>query len=376
MKQKSLLTAAVVFAAIILFSVSRCSAEAKSLHPISLSFNSGVITQGAGNDNLYFVTLNPKFNFGNFTVVAGLNVFIDNEFRLRDDGNDTITIDSAQYEDKEHFKLYYGDIENLTLGSGFIVSNYRSNINGNIPLNRQKGLDVEVYGPRSMMKFFTSKTRLKGFRAVRNMGKAKIGTTVVSDNEPDFDEVGLDIQVPLLDKKLSVYAEDAKIQKYGEGYAAGVILTPVDFLNAKIEFRHYDADFIPGIVDEHYEARPLADRLAASAEGRQRGYYSALDLFGGKKNTATITYEDYEEVRPRMTFLCKVVPSKHIGGNFFYAKENFLLSGGAKGNAVGRGELDVAITRRTSLIFDYYRGFDDAKQPLNSFTVKAKYKLK
>lgn len=366
----------IAFICLIVFSTGiREANAAKPLSPITLKYASGKVTQENSSD-LYFASVHPGFGYGNFAFTLDLNFYVDSEFKMRDGGNDAVVLGSLDYVKKDRFKLHYGDIENMTFGSGFIVSNYRLNTKGNIPLNRQKGMDLDISTPVSTIKVFATRTKLVGVRAVRDMNTFLVGATIVSDTDPDFEVYAIDAQMPLPGKS-SVYGEVASIADYGDGFALGIMSSPLSFLGLKFELRDYDSDFVPGIVDEHYEVSSPIDRLTGNPAGRMLGYFTSADLFRGGDYWATITYEDYEDFKPRKTFLGGAKFSDRIKADLFYGTQSGILqrNNPTSEDSVARAHLYFQATRKMELVLDYYNAFEDDGSPMESFTVKANFKL-
>lgn len=364
-------------AALGLIAVACAGARAADLlEPQALSWSAGKSARRVGGPDLFFVSLEPGFRVGNLTAFVGINYYFDDDFKVRDGGNDLIMLSSLTYEDPDRMRIYYGEIENLTLGSGFVVSNYRSNIRNNVPMTNMQGLEFDLWGPRSAIKVFGTRTHLLGLRAVRNMGRFDIGTTAVTDAEPDFEEIAIDLQATVFPEKFSVYTEVATIQDYGDGFALGALGTPFRFMDIKAEIRDFDSDFVPGIVDEHYEARPVVDRIKANKTGRLWGFYSAVDFFRGRRISATLTYEDYEDYKSRYTITGRAKLTDRIYGDLFFAKENFVLqTGGYSEDSIASARLNIKATKRLDLIFDFYNAYDDHRDTLEALTVKTRYHL-
>jgi len=359
--------------ALIFFCFACKSAQSRVINPDSLTLNFGKVEQ-EHRDDLYQVGIQPEFTIGAAYAVFDVNLFFDHEFRLRDNGNDMIVLDAVGYK-KEGFRLHYGDIEALTLGRGFIVRNYYSNTMSNVPVNEQKGLIAQRWNDRSGLGLFGTLSHLYGGRAERRMGKASVGTTVVGDSEPDFREWGIDAGYKP-HSSVEIYAESAQIEHYGTGFALGSVIKPLENAQLLVEYRKFDADFVPGIVDEHYEARPAFNTIAANPAGRVDGYFTELSLFNKTNFPVKITYEDYEATDPRLTFSTDMNFSERLKLNLFFAQENFIPSQSTIGeNSVVKGKLTIGITNYIFLITEYYRAFDDAKQPLESITFRARIHL-
>jgi len=345
------------------------------LEPFSLSFETGKIEQSDGREDLYLLSVQPTYSAGRISATLGINFYAYRDGKMRDGGNDSLVIESLTYDDEDKFRFHYGELENLTFGSGFIVSNYRSNIRGQVPLNRQKGFEIDLVGPSSYIKAFGTKTNLIGLRAIRNFGLFNVGATAVADSNPDFEEVGIDAEFLLIPDKITLYAEGAKIIDYGAGYAFGAILSPHKYVDAKVEYRGFDEDFVPGIVDEHYELRPAFDRMSYNTG--TWGLYTSLDLFKGEFISGTVTYEDYEDIQSRITCSGTANLTSRIRGELFYAEENYLPDqyGLIEQDKLARASMYIKFSKKGEFIIDYYNAFDDKPSGLESFAFKTKFRI-
>lgn len=344
--------------------------------PNGLFFETGKISQDQGNTDLYYATIEPQFSIGGLTAAVDFNYVVDKEFHPRDGGNDSVVVDKIQYLSGKKLRAYYGEIENVTFGSGFIVSNYRSNIRGNVPLNRQRGVELDLSSRKSYIKAFGARSGLYGVRGVRNLGLISVGSTIVSDPDPDFSEYGVDFETRIKGDRVKFYAEGAKIADAGSGFVVGAKAIPLNNFTAKFEVRDFASNFVPSLVDEHYESMSPFDRLI-NPDGRVMGFFSGIDYRPGSKSTAGITYEQYEGRKPRATFSAKGNITDRINGQIFYAQENFIPNQGwiKQKNSIARGVIDVKVTKKLDVILDYYRAYDDSLNKLSSFAVKTRVDL-
>jgi len=374
-KTGNLIMAAIAAAAIFAAFASPARA-ADLLEPKSIAFETGKIKQNDGQVDLYIASLITHYHVGGLTAAVDFNFYADKELHTRDGGNDLVVVDMIRFVDGDRFKIQYGDIENLTFGSGFIVSNYRSNLRGNTPLNRSKGIELDLASRNSYIKMFGTRSDLFGMRAVRNFGPVTLGATAVGDADPDFKEIAIDAEMNMAKDSIKLYAESAKILDYGNGTAAGVVAAPMDGIVAKVELRDFSYDFVPGIVDEHYDAVSPFSRLKGDTS-RTMGYYSCLDFFPGGENSAKFAFERYEGRKPRATVNARGRFRK-FRGELFAAQENFIPKTEYTGprTTVTRGLLGYRVSKRAELIFDFYKAYDDGSNGLKSLTVKTNIKLR
>jgi hypothetical protein len=340
-----------------------------------LSFEAGKIQEKDGRSDLYFASIIPQFSVGSVTAVLNINYIATSKYKIRDGGHDFLVLDSLRYKRGEEFNLSYGEIKNLTYGNGLIVSNYRSDILGNVPLNRQRGMELDIDTNNYYIKAFGTQSDLYGMRGVRNFGSLRLGATAVTDSNPNFDEVGVDVETHFRNDRIRLYAESAQILKYGDGKALGAIVVPVRNLSLKAEYRDYAADFIPGIVDEHYEAGSPFYKIAGSS--RTHGMFTALGYSPNAETSLALTNERYKDRRPRTTVTARGRISRRLSGDLFYAQENYLQKDRLANprNSIARAILTFKLTSKLGLILDYYQAYDDSLQKQDSLTFKAHFRF-
>ena len=355
-------------------------ARAAVFEPGRITYDAAIITQDDRSD-LYRIAVSPEFIRGSFSAIVTANFIMDNEGRLRDEGNDFIVLDSMQWN-RDRMTLRYGDLENVTLGRGFIVNHYYSNTTNNNPDNETKGIYFDTFSERAHFTIFGTLSHLFAARAERKLGKhLNVGATVTVDSDPaDLEIYGLDAKFKIFPNRWTIYTEAADIAEAGTGFVVGTALTPMHKamdLTIIGEYRKFDSDFAPGLVDEHYEAKPLLTTVQANTGGKIEGFYVAADFSAGNRNSVKLFYEDYEAMRARVG----MEASAHIGNlldfSLFYAQENFIPSGAfRKEDSVVLGRLTMPVAKRLDLVLDYYRAFDDHDQPLESFSSKVVYHRK
>lgn len=361
-----------VAAALIAASGAACACAAV-LQPNRINFETGKIAQKNETD-LYIISVQPELKKGCVTAVVDVNFIFDNRLKLHDNGNDVVVLDSVAYN-RDRFKARYGDIENFTLGRGFIVHNYFSDVMSNVQTNGDKGLVVDSIGDKSRLTVFGTVSHLAGGRAERSLGRFNVGTTVVFDRDPDLEILGLDAKFKLLPDKITTYAESAKITHAGSGYALGAAVTPFHGTDLTLtgEYRKFDSDFVPGIVDEHYEATDPMPAIRANPGSSRDGIYAAADYASGEHTSYKAFYEHYKDIKPRAGLGAIFQPTKRLGFNLYYARQNFVPSGRVvSSDSVILGRLSIGILSRLDLVVDYYHAYDNDQKPLKSIGVKVK----
>lgn len=373
--KKKLFTAAL--AALAYASTLCAPAAAAVFEPGRISFETGKITHESGNNDLAAFIIQPELLYGNVTAVVDINILVDRKYKLKDSGNDIFVLNSLSLN-KDKLKARYGDVEGLTLGRGFIVNNYYSGIMNNTQSNEQKGLVIDMKSEQSRVTAFGTLSHIAGARAERKLGRATVGATLVMDSDPDLEIYGLDAKFKITPDRFSAYIEAADIVHGGNGFTIGSAMTfePNIDLTFTGEYRKFDSDFAPGIVDDHYEARP-APSAAAAGPGKVDGFYWSANYRRDERFSFKAFFEDYEAMRPRAGIGMNLRASKRAAFDIYYAQQNFVPSGvGAKEDSVILGRLNIGLTSRLDLLVDYYRAFDDARAPLESVSTKIKYHKK
>ncbi|MFA6448999.1 MAG: hypothetical protein WCX65_06020 [bacterium] len=348
---------------------------ASPLNPNGLSFEAGKIQEKDGRSDLYFASLIPQFSIGRVTTVLNINYIATNKYKLRKGSHNFFVLDSLNYDGGDNFNFRYGEIKNLTLGSGFIVSNYRSDILGNVPLNRQRGVELDIKSAESYIKAFGTQSDLFGIRGVRSLGSLRLGATGVSAANPNFDEVGVDIETHFKNERIKFYAETAKIIKRGDGSAFGAIVKPKKSISLRGELRDFSSDFIPSIVDERFEAGSPFYKTIGSA--RTHGIFTAVDFAPNPENSLGLTYELYENRQPRTTVKARGLITPSLSGDLFYAQENLVPKSGwiRPKYSIARCILTYKLNNKIGLVLDYYRAFDETRDKQESLTFKTRIKF-
>ncbi len=349
---------------------------ASPLNPNGLSFEAGKIDEKDGRSDLYFASIIPQFSIGRVTTVLNINYVANNELKLRDAGSDFLVLDSLNYNGGDKFNFRYSEIKNLTLGRGFIVSNYRSDILGDIPLNRQRGVEIDSKTTDTYIKAFGTQSDLYGIRGVKTHNNLRFGATAVTAASPDFDEFGFDVETNFKNERVKLYVESAKIVKYGNGIALGALLMPKNNLSFRAELREFSSDFIPSMVDEHFEASSPFSKIIGL--DRTHGTYTALDFYPGHENHIGLTYELYEDREPRITVKAAGRITPRLSADLFYAQENLTpKTGGTKPKySIARYILTYNLNKKVGLILDYYHAYDETPSEQDSITFKTRFKLR
>lgn len=301
------------------------------------------------------MVLRPRLTAGKFDAVLDVELFMDEKGRFRNRGwnFDTRTDGFESVLRKIHY-LQYGDIEqeedrvyvrvgaleNVTLGYGLIMSDYRNTLDE--PGVKKTGLDIAVrdispwnVGVRLVVNDFIDLSRggaLLGARLSAHpmfypnemgVGRLEVGLTVVADTDP-FEALrslhlpsrppadamgmaGLDVAYPIWDRehtRLSLYAQYARIVDRngvkGDGFGAPGLQFILGPLRTRAEYRRFSGHFRPQYFDDLYEksrarydeARQTAFTKASTlTDTSMKGIYGDARLALGPLLTASAAYQ-------------------------------------------------------------------------------------
>ena len=251
----------------------------------------GILMGGMGfafiDDESFFVfNLRTELSFGQFGV--GIDVplrFSTNSGQLREeDWNSTYDYSRAlryiRYGVKRRTPVYarVGTLDAARLGHGFIMNYYTNEIQYDARnLGLEFDLKFNLWGVESVVSNFDQFDVVGGrayvlpLRNMQNLGilnRLTFGATVVTDHHPEVHATetnvtigGVDVELPLLSAGpffSLIYADYAKIQKFGSGKSVGVQLGLsrlgglVD-MQAKLERRFLGKQFLPSYFNPFYE---------------------------------------------------------------------------------------------------------------------------
>jgi len=301
------------------------------------------------------MVLRPRLTAGNFDAVLDIELFIDERGRFRDRGWDFGTrtagfesilrkVHYLQYGDldREEDRVYVrvGALENVTLGYGLIMSDYRNTLEE--PGVKKTGLDVAVrdvsswnVGARLVVNDFLDLSRGGALIGARlsarpilypnemGVGRLEVGLTAVADADqfeglrglrlpfrPRRDAVGMagvDAAYPIWDRehaRLTLYGQYARLVDRngvrGEGFGAPGLQLILGPLRARAEYRRFSDHFRPQYFDDLYEkgrarydeARQTAfTKASALSDTSMRGIYGDARLSLGPILTASAAYQ-------------------------------------------------------------------------------------
>jgi len=259
----------------------------------------------------------PRFSYDKLSFAYDLTFYFDENNGLRKGD-----WDSADDIIRKIYYIYYGNensrfharvemLDDVTLGSGAIFRNYCGSLRYPLLDKKVGGVFTWNSGYDDMAKFFVDDIASPGIYGVSAEitphDKLNIGAQLVSDNKVNTGirnenvSIGsVHIGIPLISNsgtKFKIYEEIGSIRNFGTGMHTGLI-TEVQDLTFKNEFRVFGSNYIPNYFDplyemeRHYKGRDLV-RLADNGQ-RYSGWFNEIKARISDSYTLRLSYEkDY-----------------------------------------------------------------------------------
>lgn len=268
----------------------------------------------------------PEIGMGPFSLGLDINAILGNKSKLAgmDTGKNSVIVKYAKYE-KDPLTLKWGVVSAYTLGNGLLFKNFstESTAKSSVTTNKDKAGSFKFKTNKfSISGMGTASTHIYAGRVTVGLSKMTLGATYVKDGDvwDDVKAMGVDLTIPVFAGS-NIYAEWANL-KYptsttttnkGNGFTVGLTLGKEDgVLFLRNEYRKLDKEFIPGIFDAHYEDNSLSRKQQSDTSTpitylgtgtttqNKNGYLTELLIKYGDMLNASISYEDYEKVSPRL----------------------------------------------------------------------------
>lgn len=289
----------------------------------------------------------PEISLGNFGLGLGLILRYnkDDGFRKQDlkDVEDFIRYVRWAEKGKEPIYIRIGELDNAILGNGFILNWYS---------NRGTDTSFHVLGTEIDLKFKNggletvindiTKPRLYGSRIYIKpleigrvdlplLDKTILGLTYVTDTDYNpktsdkekLNVYGFDLQLPIIENKISLIYEYGKVKDYGDGSTLGIggqAKIPLINFNYKIALRNMDANFCPNIFNSLYEvSRPGIESLSAK---KVKGWYGESRLSIAEMLNFIFAYQDEEDKNPTLHSELILPTLKNISFSLGYDQNN------------------------------------------------------
>lgn len=317
--------------------------------PNGVSFSGLVGTVTVDRDQWQRLNIRPRVNVGSVRAAFDLELFMDEDGRIRDRGWDFSTRRSGlesllrkiyflQYgmpEDPTR-PLYFriGALERLTLGNGLIVRDYRNTFGS--PGNKRTGVDLQIQGlfwrdltvrgfASDLIDLLDRGTPVVGGRATtRVFGDVELGGSLVVDLDqhaalPDsvrptdanaYAVYGVDVTLPVYQRpgrRLAIYGglvRNAATADRGYGLHGPGISLVAGRLSARVEGRYTHGRFEPDHFDAFYDQTRAVVGPGGAIITREDGIRDV----GMKGIFARLEYERVRSFAFRLSY-------QHLAGN-------------------------------------------------------------
>lgn len=326
-------------------------------------------------ENLLKISACPTYKVGPLSAGLEVNYLVaekEKRQKLGDTGKNPVIVRFVQYQ-KEPYFARWGILERVTLGNGMIMNNYSTAATrtSSVHTNKDKGVMLGYKATISDIEYslhlLGTQTHVYGGRLSEKFpSKLTLGQTLVTDRDSggNLTVFGLDAKMPVL-PKMDAYLDFAKINKQGSGFALGTIWKGTDKITWRNEFRSFGSDFAPGIFDSHYETNVLTGTLPTTSPQSKNGFLSKLSLDLAQQLKASIAYENYRKVEPRLIGEAVFnLSSEQGGGNLrnlrgkvTYEQQNFRGKADPQ-KAIIKGEILTSLSKTTNLVINYTKFYD------------------
>ena len=358
----------------------------------------------------------PDLSFGKFGVGLDINFEFDGKWNLRtSEWNSWQAILSKikylRWGTKGDKPVYFkiGQIDDATLGHGFIMYGYNNNMN--FPNVKKFGiafdLDLDYVGFESFVDnvFDFDILGLRGFvrplfgSGIFLLDSLKIGASFAADLDPfnpippsdspyqfsdsDFTNrifiFGADLELPLISLdpvfNLVWYVDFASILGKGTGEATGFQGKILSFIPYKLEIRYLQPNFLPSFFDSLYEAERYVvvsntyvskyDRLDYITNSYFGWFFysgvsfeKAVDLFVNVEDS----FDDTTYPTMRLVFRLDRSLTKVVGVDFIYERKNIKefkdIYTTESTDAVILSKISYKVSDMVVLVLNYRRTFD------------------
>ena len=194
-------------------------------------FTVGYITNGTSQTAV--ARTSPNFKLGDLGVGVDINIPLGGA--SKPDGIDYLVLRYLEYSNSV-WGARYGVLENVTLGSGLLVSNYSTNAKGGIiPTNNQKGIrGYYNFGTNGVEAMYTWSNIYAVRLTQKPFGNVTFGEYYITDTDgvnfknpdgttsvfPPVSGFGVDASYPLF-PGANLFSEYAQIVNHGGGFSAG-----------------------------------------------------------------------------------------------------------------------------------------------------------
>jgi|YelNatPaOPRAMG01_1025707.scaffolds.fasta_scaffold08047_5 hypothetical protein len=212
----------------------------------------GISEMGFGEKQAMETVMKQAFKIGPVRGGMDINVSYDSRGDVPEKKKGFLRIGFVEYNKGITF-LRYSPITRATFGYGLLINQYTS--------YDQRCYYGRLGSPSTNLQFLLTPRELGIVRLRGNIGKSKIGMTLVWDDKANValgqakGAYGVDLEMPLHKIGLYATAEWAKLRDYGAGASIGLL-----FKKAGWEWSNqvllYGDKFVPSYYDPYYEVSP------------------------------------------------------------------------------------------------------------------------
>lgn len=305
------------------------------------------------------------------------------------------------------YYIYYGEpgdrltsriemMDDVTLGSGAIFRNYCGSLRYPLLDRKLSSLTTWNSGYDDFAKFFVDDIASPGIYGVSAEimphRSLQLGAQFVSDNKVNTGfrneniSVGsVHLAIPLIrdsETKFKIYEEVGSIYHFGTGMHTGMV-TEVNNLTFKNEFRVFSSNYIPNYFDtlyemeRHYKGRALV-RLADTGE-RFSGWYNEVKAKVSDSYTLRLSYEkDYAPFLVPMLSLgvdYTGMEYNKLKLSFNYDRKNMYYSTIRTSGAIYGVKARYDISDSSSMTYEMRHVLDLNGRPVDSINIETQLKF-
>ncbi|MCK4665398.1 hypothetical protein KAU33_01530, partial [Candidatus Dependentiae bacterium] len=255
--------------------------------------NAGVGSTTINSESYYALRFEPEVLYKNFGMQLSFKYLLNKDGDLKKEELDHHKIIQRLRIGREYGPalLYIGNMENISIGYGFIVRNYMNRIDedeqrigGRFIFQTKRGtIGIEgIINDIENPTFYAGRFYFGKFgkRRTSFLQRFELGFTFATDIDPDLNPdtpdslttAGADILMYLGSRQhfsFALFAEGAQIQDYGSGAIGGLLITIGSLNRSDTKFQIFGGiiqkgeDFEPAIFDSFYESEKY--RLAETS---------------------------------------------------------------------------------------------------------------
>ncbi|MEZ7892173.1 MAG: hypothetical protein QMC67_10530 [Candidatus Wallbacteria bacterium] len=344
----------------------------------------------------------PRFSYDKLSFAYDLTFYFDENNNLRKRDWD----DVSDYIRKIYY-IYYGGptdryqvriemLDDITLGSGAIFRNYCGNLRYPLMDKKVGGLFKWNSGYDDTVKLFIDDVASPGIYGISGEimphDNLQVGAQYISDNKVNMglynDNISVwsaHLAIPIVTKentKFKIYEEIGSIDGFGKGMHTGIV-TEVNDLTFKNEFRIIDSNYIPNYFDtlyemeRHYKGRALL-RLRNTGD-KYSGWFNEIKLKVNDSYTVRASYEkDYApNLVPHLSLGVDYTGLEYnkLKLSFNYDRKNIYYSSTPMNGAIYGIKAKYDISDSSCMIYELRHIPDNSARLVDSINIETQLKF-